>query len=50
MTKKTYGELPSQQIVADSIIPFENGSGLTKRSTPLEVTDLTMHTGVMQGD
>ncbi len=49
MVKKTYGELPAEQILADSIIPFENGTGNTKRSTTTEVTDLTLHTGVING-
>lgn len=49
MVKKTYGELPEEQILSDSIIPFENGSGITKRSTPTKITYLTLHTGVIKG-
>ncbi len=49
MVKKTFGELPQEQITADAVIPFEDTGGITKRSNPMEVADLTLHTGVMQG-
>lgn len=48
MVKKTFGDLPPEQILSDSIIPFENGSGETKRSTPTMITELTLHTGVIK--
>lgn len=49
MVKKTFGELPPEQILDNSIIPFENGSGDTKQSVSKEIANLTLHTGVIKG-
>jgi len=49
MVKKTYGQLPPEQIQSNSIIAFEAVSGFTKRSTPTELTNLTLHTGIING-
>jgi len=38
MVQKKYSELPQEAIQSTSIIPFENGSGLTKRDTALAMS------------
>ena len=40
MAKKKYSELPQEDITNTSIIPFENGSGETRRNTALDTSVL----------
>jgi len=42
MVNVTFGELLEEQIQNDSIIPFENDAGLTKRDTAIELSLLSL--------
>ncbi len=43
------GELLQEEIKDDSKIIFENDSGFTKRDIPHNITNLSLHTGVISG-
>lgn len=49
MVNVEIGQLLQEDIVDDSKIIFENAAGLTKRDTPHNITNFSLHTGVIDG-
>lgn len=49
MANITYGGFPPGRITATAIMPHQSNLGITTRGSPIDVVDLTLHTGVRSG-